>query len=178
MAREMLGKVLLSATPQGLMGGKVVEAEAYLGLEDPASHIGRGLTARTQGIFGQPGMVYVYFIYGMHHCVNAVTLSRPPYGAVLLRALEPLDHLKGFPRMGVRPPGGPTNGPGLLTRAMGIDLSHNRGDFTQGPLYLLDLGLDCGPMGAARRVGISRASELPLRYYISGNPHLSSPRPG
>ncbi len=177
VARELLGKVLVNLSEEGPRAGIVVECEAYLGLVDPASHIGRGFTPRTAGIFGQPGMVYVYFVYGMHHCVNAVTLARPPYGAVLLRALEPLRKLPGVGGMELLPPLGRTNGPGRLTRALGIGPSHNRGDFTRGPLLLLDLGLPRGPSGRAPRVGVTRAADLPLRFYMKGNPHVSPPKP-
>lgn len=174
MAKEMLGKLLVKASHDGVRGGVIVECEAYLGLDDPASHIGRGFTPRTTGIFGMPGMVYVYFIYGVHHCVNAVTLSRPPYGAVLIRGLEPISKIG---KLELAPPLGPTNGPGRLTAALGIDLSDNKGDLTRGPVALLAAGRRRGPLGTAPRVGISRATDLPLRYFLKGNPFVSPPRP-
>jgi DNA-3-methyladenine glycosylase len=177
VARDLLGKVLLNFSPAAPRAGLVVEVEAYLGLEDPASHIGRGFTPRTQGIFGHPGKVYVYFIYGTHHCVNAVTLAREPYGAVLFRALEPLEQLPGHPGVRLGAPRSPTTGPGRLTRALGIDLSFNGGDITRGPLVVLDLGRKPPKIGRAPRVGITRAVDEPLRFYVEGNPHVSRPWP-
>ncbi len=177
VARELLGKVLLHASAKGARAGRVVEVEAYEGLDDPASHIGRGFTPRTRGIFGRPGLVYVYFVYGMHHCVNAIALGRSPYGAVLFRALEPLSNLPGLRDGVVMPPRGAMNGPGRLTRALGIGMELNGSDLTLGPLALLDLGVGPPPVRAGPRVGITRAPERPLRFFIPGNPYVSKPWP-
>ncbi len=151
--------------------------EAYEGLDDPASHIGRGFTPRTRDIFGRPGLAYVYFVYGMHYCVNAIALGRSPHGAVLFRALEPPPNLPGLPKGILRPLRGATNGPGRLTRALGIGMELNGSDLTRGPLVILDVGLGPSFVGSGPRVGITRAPERPLRFFIPGNPHVSKPWP-
>ena len=166
MARELLGKVLV----HGSCSGRIVEVEAYLGTGDRAAHSFRGVTPRTQVIFGPPGHAYVYFIYGMHECLNIVAEPDGVAGCVLVRALEPLD---GVEQMFMRRPRVKrvedlANGPGKLTRAMGIDRRHYGVDLTVGSLTVR------GPVGdyeieTGRRIGIRESAELPLRFWIAGN---------
>src|SRR5690606_32336700 len=113
VARELLGKLLVHRVDGVERIGKIVEVEAYLGPHDLAAHTSKGITPRTQVMFGPPGHAYVYLIYGMHHCMNVVTEADGTGAAVLLRALEPVSGLAGG-----------TNGPGRLCKAMGIDKSH------------------------------------------------------
>lgn len=124
VADDLLGCVLWAQADGGLAAGRIVEVEAYLGENDPASHAGRGPTPRSRIMYGPPGVAYVYFIYGMHHCLNAVTEPAGRAGAVLLRALEPtvgLEVMAGrSPR--IRRPDDLCRGPGRLARALGIDL--------------------------------------------------------
>lgn len=174
VARALLGSWLL----HGPTGGVIVETEAYLGMDDPASHAFRGPTPRTEVMFGAPGRAYVYFIYGNHHCLNAVAHPPGRAGAVLLRALEPRVGLEVMrERRGRRSDRELTSGPGRLCQALGIDLSANG-----VPLHEGNLVLGPPPAGAAPvpgrpvqgvRVGITRAVHEPLRFFLEGNPHVS-----
>src|SRR6202022_649256 len=170
LARDLLGRVLLYKTPDGLLAGRIVETEAYRGEADPASHAYRGRTARNAVMFGPAGHAYVYFTYGMHHCLNVVADRPGRAGAVLLRALEPL---AGVDLMRSRGDRGPESrllsGPGKIGRAFGLTLQDNGRDFTRGPL-----GIAAGtpvtdrPVAVSRRIGISRAVELPYRFAVIG----------
>lgn len=168
VARALLGKILV----HGSVSGRIVETEAYLGLEDPAAHASRGLTPRTQVLFGPPGHAYVYLIYGMYECLNLVAEPDGSPGCVLIRALEPLSGLATMRRRraGVRRDEDLANGPGKLTLAMGITRRENGRDVTRGDLYA------CAPQqdtpletGVSPRVGIRQAADWPLRFYVVGN---------
>jgi DNA-3-methyladenine glycosylase len=174
-----LGRILFYRTADGLLGGRIVETEAYTGATDPASHAFRGPTARNAVMFGPAGHAYVYFSYGMHHCLN-VTAERPGQpGAVLLRALEPL---VGIEMMRARGDRGPEwrllSGPGKIGRAFGLTLEDNGRDFTRGPL-----GVAAGSpqpsreVAVSRRIGISRATDLPYRFSVIGSRSVSGTRP-
>ena len=136
VAREMLGTVLECETEDGLASGIIVETEAYLGEHDLACHAAAGRTARTQALYGPPGTSYVYFIYGMYWCFNAVTREVDLPSAVLVRALEPLDGIalmrKRRPR--VKDEVDLTNGPGKLCAALGIDGSLSAKSLQRRPL--------------------------------------------
>ena len=130
VARALLGTVLV----HGSTSGRIVETEAYLGLQDRAAHSWRGITPRTRVLFGEPGHAYVYLIYGMYECLNVVAEPEGSPGCVLIRAVEPLE---GIPRMRRRRPGARgiedlANGPGKLTLALGITRRHNGADLTRG----------------------------------------------
>jgi DNA-3-methyladenine glycosylase len=173
VARALLGHLLVHETPAGRRVGRIVEVEAYRGPRDPASHAYRP-TPRSRIMYGRPGIAYVYFSYGMHFCMNVVTERPPRAGAVLLRALEPVE---GF---GPHPAARVAAGPGRLARAMGIDLRHNGADLTRRPLYLADGGAGRRRLRAGRivngpRVGIAVATRRPWRFGIDG--HLSLSRP-
>jgi DNA-3-methyladenine glycosylase len=178
LARDLLGRILFYRTPATLLAGRVVETEAYTGEADPASHAFRGRTARNAVMFGAAGHAYVYFSYGMHYCLNVTADAPGTAGAVLLRALEPLAGLEIMRRRGdhgsaVRL----LSGPGKIGRAFGLTLSDNGRDFTRGPL-----GLAAGSavpdrlVVASRRIGISRAVDLPYRFALVGSPSVSGPR--
>ncbi len=172
VARELLGKVLA----HGEAAGRIVEVEAYLGAGDRAAHSFRGITPRTQVIFGQPGHAYVYFIYGMYECLNIVAEPKGVAGCVLIRALQPL---AGVEQMRSRRPAvkqleGLANGPGKLTLALGIDRRHYGADLTRGPLTVRDDGEGSGfEIVTSRRIGIRESAELPLRFHIAGNACVS-----
>lgn len=164
VARALLGKTL----SHGKAAGRIVEVEAYLGphyqeVADAAAHSARGVTERTHVIFGAPGHAYVYLIYGMYECLNLVAEPAGVAGCVLIRAIEPL---RGIDRS--------TNGPGKLTRAMGITRKHNGVDVTRGPLLVSEPD---GPfkfdIGVSPRIGITKSADLPLRFFIKGNSYLS-----
>lgn len=159
MARALLGKILA----HGEVSGCIVETEAYLGATDPAAHAYRGLTPRTRVLFGPPGHAYVYLIYGIHNCLNIVAEPEGAAGCVLIRALEPGT---GISR--------PTNGPGKLTRALGITLKHNGCDVTRGPITVSAPETPAAfEIGVSPRIGITKAADLPLRFFIQGNRSVS-----
>lgn len=166
VARDLLGKILVHHAHGQLRMARIVEVEAYLGPTDLAAHSSKGLTRRTRAMFGPPGHAYVYLIYGMHHCMNVVTEPEGSGTGVLLRAVEPLANIPSN-----------TRGPGLLTRAMGIDLNHYGHDLCSDELHLLAPHDNPKPeIVATPRVGVGYAKEWadkPLRFYIAGNPHIS-----
>lgn len=166
VARELLGKQLVHVDGGIARRGRIVETEAYIGPHDLASHSSKGITSRTKVMYGPPGFAYVYLIYGMHHCMNVVTEPEGHGSAVLLRALEPVVHVEGN-----------TKGPGLLCKAMGIDLRLNGHDLLSEDFYIEDVGDDT-PFAIAERprIGVDYAqewAEKPLRFYIEGNRFVS-----
>jgi DNA-3-methyladenine glycosylase len=180
VARDLLGRVLVSSVGGEVAAGRIVEAEAYVGPHDDASHAAArtGRTVRNAAMFGPPGTAYVYRIYGVHWCLNIVT-DRPGYpAAVLVRALEPLSGLDVMRRRR----GGVTDrdlarGPGRLAQALGVDLSLD-GHALQAPPLLLAAG---APVPAARiavdrRVGVVRAADWPLRFFVEGSRWISRGR--
>ena len=178
VARDLLGTILVHTTEDGMVAGRIVEVEAYLGDGDAAAHSSAGLTPRTRVIFGPPGHAYVYKIYGLHCCLNVVTEPEGTPGCVLVRALEPL---AGIALMRVRR--GPriaagliASGPGRLTQAMGIGMRQNGADLLASPLTLhLPDGPGRPDVTTTTRVGITRATELALRFFVTDNPFVSRP---
>jgi DNA-3-methyladenine glycosylase len=165
VAQELLGCFLVHRVDGEERIGRIVETEAYLGVHDLASHSSKGVTKRTRVMFGPPGHAYVYLIYGMHHCINVVTEAEGHGAAVLLRALEPVRNLYGK-----------TSGPGLLCRAMGIDLRQNGCDLESDALHLLARTAAPAAMAQRPRIGVDYAGEWaaqPLRFYIEGSRHVS-----
>ena len=153
--------------------GRVVEVEAYRGPKDPASHAYHR-TPRSQIMWGPPGTAYVYFTYGNHYCINVVTEPQGTAGAVLLRAVEPLE---GIGLMRRRRGTGDdrllTSGPGRLTQAMGIGRSHNGADLTRPPLFLARGPAPRPPIASSPRIGIRAAADRSWRFYIPANPYVS-----
>lgn len=140
---------------------QITETEAYLGEGDPASHSHRGPTPRSAIMFGRPGVAYVYLIYGMHFCLNAVTEPAGTGAAVLIRSARPVP--------GASPPRGRIEGPGRLTRALGIDLAMNGWDLATSDLQVLDAaGVKDADVVVGPRVGIQKATDLALRFRIPG----------
>jgi DNA-3-methyladenine glycosylase len=170
VARELLGAVLRHDSKDGVISGRIVETEAYLGPHDPASHSAVGRTARTWHMFGPPGTAYVYFIYGMHWCVNAVVREDGYGAAVLIRALAPLE---GLPLMRARRPKARhdrelLNGPGKLCAALGITRAQDGQPLTGESGLTICVG-DVVPDAAVAvtpRIGISKAADWPLRYVL------------
>lgn len=183
VARDVIGKVLVHASPEGLVAGRIVEAEAYRGPEDRAAHsYGGRRTDRTEVMFGAPGLAYVFFVYGMHWHVNLVTTREGAPHAVLLRAAEPLIGLELMAaRRGV-PPGhvSTCNGPGKLCEAFGIDRRHYGADLTQGSLFLSDAGKARPKIATSARIGVDYAeawAEKPWRFFEVGSAWVSKGRP-
>jgi len=176
VARDLLGRTLVHDSPEGPTAGIVVETEAYL-RDDPASHSFRGRTPRNASMFGPPGRAYVYLVYGVHHCFNVVTAPAGVGEAVLVRALEPIEglDLMRSRRGGVRDRE-LCNGPGKLVQAMGIGLEHDGVDFSRGPIRFLERGPRPPRRGSVVRgvrVGITRGADLPLRFCLGDNRHVS-----
>lgn len=174
VAPALLGSVLHG--PNG--AGRIVETEAYGGAEDPASHAARGLTARTEPMFGPAGVLYVYLIYGMYHCANVVTGPVGDGQAVLIRALEPLGDVTAM--RAARPTAKRdvdlTNGPGKICQALGIDRSHDGLDL-HGEESLVRLEL-ADPQRAeyvtqTTRIGLSVGQETPWRWYLTESGSIS-----
>lgn len=176
VARDLLGKGLYVLQNDGPTLVEIVETEAYLGSKDPASHAYRGPTPRNQVMFEQGGICYVYFTYGAHYCMNVVTGEKGLAEAVLLRATAPIEGWDIFRR---NRPGVPDaqlmNGPGKLTRAMGINRLQNGWRFDRPDFKLLDLGhaYTSRQIGSSPRIGISKATEKLWRFSVKGSPWLS-----
>jgi len=166
VARGLLGKVIR----RGAASARIVETEAYLGADDAAAHSARGATPRTSVIFGPPGHAYVYLIYGMYYCLNIVAEPAGVAGCVLIRAVQPITATAGEIS-------GRCDGPGRLTRALGITLDHYGADLTQGPITVhAHACQDTFEIAVSPRIGISKSADLPLRFYIRGNSFVSRQR--
>lgn len=162
VARDLLGKYLVHNSEGIERVGKIVEVEAYLGPHDLAAHSSKGLTPRTRALFGPPGYAYVYLIYGMYFCMNAVTGNG---SGILLRALEPVKNLDER-----------TQGPGLLCKAMRIDKRLYGCDLTSPDFHIGTMDSPKPSIVARPRVGVAYAkhwAKRKLRFYIRGNPHVS-----
>jgi DNA-3-methyladenine glycosylase len=174
VARKLLGKVFYSRVRGEVVSGRIVETEAYRA-DDPASHSCRGETPRSKIMFGDPGVAYIYFIYGMYEMLNFVTEPRGDAGAVLIRAIEPItgEELMKKRRKTARTRQALTSGPGKLCRAFGIEMSHN-GASLQGPeLWVEDDGFKAGKIAVSPRIGITQAKDKLWRFHLDGNSFVS-----
>ena len=194
VAPRVLGKLLVHKGPAGVLAGRIVEAEAYLGPHnhppDPAAHSHRGPTPRNQVLFGLAGHAYVYSIYGMYFCLNVSCESEGLAGCVLLRAMEPVTGLEAMARNRGLPKGLSgskliqqlSSGPSRLCMALGVDrLSHNGLDVTRStsPLQIRDDGFGITEVLVTPRIGINQSNQAvhwPLRFALPGNPCVSGPR--
>jgi DNA-3-methyladenine glycosylase len=181
-AHRLLGCVLESENPEGLVQVRLTEVEAYRGGDDPASHCYRGRTARNQVMFGPAGHLYVYFVYGMHFCANVVCLTDGVPGAVLLRAGEVVSGLDIASRR--RPTARSTaelaKGPARLTGVLGLDRRHNGADLTEPDSPVRLLARDPLPRNEIRigpRVGVAVAMDVPWRFWLD-SPTVSTYRRG
>ncbi len=182
VARELLGKVLVRDDGKLRLAARIVEVEAYLGENDPASHSAAGNTARTAVLFGPPGYAYVYFIYGNHYCLNVSCEPEGKAGGVLFRGLEPLAGIEEMARARDIELHGPrdlprlTSGPGRLAEAFGITRARDNGSDLTSPksgLWIGDDGFHAGKIEITPRIGISKAADRRLRYILAGNPFVS-----
>jgi len=176
VARDMLGAVLECHSADGVASGRIVETEAYLGEHDAACHAAVGETARTAPLYGPPGRAYVYFVYGMHWCVNAVTRERGLPSAVLIRALEPIEgiELMRRRRRSARRPEELTSGPARLCSALGITGSHNGLSLQRPPLIVRHgTAVPDSEVRVTPRIGITKAADWPLRWLIADSPFVS-----
>lgn len=185
VARDLLGKVLVRREGRKLLAARIVEVEAYLGTGDPAAHAAAGRTARNAVLFGPPGYAYIYFIYGNHYCLNVSCLPDGTAGGILFRALQPLAGIaeiaraRGISIHGQRDLRNLTSGPGRLAQAFGITRQRDNGkDLTslRSDLWLADDGYPRPRVQVTKRIGITKATERPLRYLIAGNEFVSGPK--
>ena len=176
-ARLLLGCVLIA----GPVAVRLVEVEAYRGMDDPASHCYRGQTARNAVMFGPAGHLYVYFVYGMHFCANVVTLTDGVPGAVLLRAGEVIDGVDTAwaRRPAARSAADLAKGPARLTSVLGLDRTANGVDLTDpaSPVRLY-AGDPVADVRVGPRVGVATAAEVPWRFWVAGSPAVSAYRRG
>lgn len=159
VAQDLLGMVLCRQVGNAVKRGIIVETEAYT-QEDPSCHAYRR-TKRSETMFKDAGLSYVYFIYGMHHCMNVVTEPRERGCAVLLRALEPLEDL------------GDTNGPSKLCKQMQITKELNELDMTTSEVLWIEQGDKPSKIITTTRIGIKQAADYPWRFYVEGNKWVS-----
>lgn len=177
---DLLGKILVRRDERRPLTGRIVEVEAYLGTEDAAAHASIGKTERNAVLFGPPGYAYVYFIYGNHFCLNVSCLPDGIPGGILFRAVEPLvgmqvmfklrriDESSDLRRL--------TRGPGRLAAAFGITRERDNGkDLTvsRSDLYIVDDGAPPPQVLITKRIGITKAADMPLRYIVPGNRFVS-----
>jgi DNA-3-methyladenine glycosylase len=175
VARDLLGCVLVSRIGGTLAAGRIVETEAYLGPEDAASHAAFRPSSRAL-FYGDGGYAYVFRIYGAHHCLNAIVGAAGVPGCVLIRALEPIagtgtmERRRGVPASAVAL----TNGPGKLTAALGITATDNGVDLTASQLVIMPRDVArVGSVATGPRVGITRAAEARLRFWLKDNRWVS-----
>ena len=177
VAQELLGKIIVREIEGHILKARIVETEAYLGIADLASHAYGGMRIRNSPMYGQVCHAYVYFTYGMYYCVNFVARDLcHPAGGVLIRAVEPLEGIEFMEkRRHKHTTHGLTNGPGKLTQALAITKELNSCDVTKkGALYVLDAPeIAKKEIVVSKRVGISKAVDEPLRFYIKDNKWIS-----
>jgi DNA-3-methyladenine glycosylase len=199
VARALLGKLLVRKTPRGIVAGRIVETEAYLGKDDAAAHAASGRTARNAVLFGPPGHAYVYFIYGNHYCLNVSCLPDGDPGCVLFRALEPVAGIEQMAEargMEVADKVATetdrtkisslisslkkiSSGPGRMAEALGITRERDNGKSlvsARSDLRIADDGYRVRRVAVTPRIGIVKSAEQPLRYFIAGNAFVSGRR--
>ena len=185
VSRELLGKLIVRRDGRKQIAGRIVEVEAYLGAGDLAAHAAAGHTARNAVLWGPPGHAYVYFIYGVHYCLNISCLPAGQAGCILIRALEPVS---GIPKMAkareladldltsMRNLRKLASGPGKLCEALGITRPRDNAKDMLSPksdLRVMSDGFHVEEVAVTQRIGITRSAELPLRYVIAGNTFVS-----
>src|SRR5580698_2752466 len=188
VARALLGKLLVRRTAGGILAGRIVETEAYLGEDDPAAHSAAGRTARNAVLFGPPGIAYVYFIYGNHYCLNVSCLPDGVAGGVLFRAMEPvagieqmaaargIELAKDVALRKISDLRKVSSGPGRMSEALDVTRERDNGKSLvsgRSDLRIVDDGYRVRKVTVTPRIGIVKAAERPLRYFVTGNPFVS-----
>ena len=185
VARQLLGKMLIREVSGLKLTARIVEVEAYLGEKDPAAHAAAGRTLRNAVLFGPPGHAYIYFIYGNHYCLNVSCEPEGQAGGVLFRALEPLTgidemvHARQIDLRGQKDWPKLTSGPGRLCQAFGITRAGDNGRDLTTPasgLWIGDDGSSPRAITVTTRIGITKAADMPLRYFLSRNRFVTLPR--
>jgi DNA-3-methyladenine glycosylase len=179
LAEKLLGKIFVHTLPGNIqLKGRIVETEAYLGLDDEACHAWRGKTPRNRIMFQEPGTMYIYFSYGCHYLLNIVSEPEHSAGAVLLRAMEPVEG-KSFmqEQRGTTLETALMSGPAKLAQALAIDCRYSGSNLFGDEFYLENAPpVPEAMIGTSARVGISRSRDLPWRKFIINNPHVSKAR--
>ena len=185
VARELLGKLIVRREGRKQLAGRIVEVEAYLGAGDLAAHAAAGHTARNAVLWGPPGHAYIYFIYGVHYCLNISCLPDGDAGCVLIRALEPVSGMsemaeaRGLADLDltlVRDLRKLASGPGRLCEALGITRPRDNDKDMLSPasdLQVMSDGFRVKEVAVTQRIGITKSAEMPLRYVIAGNRFVS-----
>jgi len=185
VARELLGKLIVRREGRKQLAGRIVEVEAYLGAGDLAAHAAAGHTARNAVLWGPPGHAYVYFIYGVHYCLNISCLPAGEAGCILIRALEPVSGIadmakeRGLADLDLTAPRDLrklASGPGKLCEALGITRPRDNGKdmlASKSDLQVMSDGFRVDEVAVTQRIGIKKSAELPLRYVLAGNHFLS-----
>ena len=186
VSRELLGKLIVRKAGRTSLAGRIVEVEAYLGAGDLAAHAAAGNTARNAVLWGPPGHAYIYFIYGVHYCLNISCLPAGEAGGILIRALEPVSGIRQMAKAReladldltvVRDLRKLASGPGKLCEALGITRPRDNGKdmvSSASDLQVMDDGFHVETIAVTPRIGITKSADLPLRYVISGNRFVSS----
>ena len=176
VARDLLGKTVVYENRAGRLAADIVEVEAYIGEDDPACHAAVGKTGRNGIMYGEGGHSYIYFIYGMYHCLNVVTEEVGFPAAVLIRAAEPIlgeEIMRRLYPAGKNRNWRPTDGPGKLCRAFGLTREQNGLDLTGPELYLIDRGREEPRIGISPRIGIRKAAGRPWRFFDINSHYVS-----
>ena len=177
VAEDILGKFIVFDSPLGRLSARIVEVEAYIGCDDPACHAARGLTKRNRPMFGPGGFTYIYFIYGMYHCLNFVTEPKDSPAAILLRAGEPDEGcdlmLQAFGKNGSTRL---LSGPGKFCRGFGLTSEQNDLDLTGNLVYIEDRDMKVRNIQRSQRIGIKHGRDLLWRFYDADSTAVSKPR--
>ncbi len=179
VAPSLLGQYIVRRLGEQVLAGRIVEVEAYVGFHDQASHASRGKTSRNALMFGPAGYAYIYFIYGMYHCLNVVTEHSEYPAAILIRALEPVAGIEEMRSLrGGVPDQQIASGPGKLCQALKIDRTLNGIDLTQPGALFVAAGevMPLGKICSSSRVGVrgdEKALSAPWRFFVCHHPHLS-----
>ena len=185
VSAELLGKLIVRREGRKILAGRVVEVEAYLGADDLAAHAAAGRTARNSVLFGPPGHAYVYFIYGVHYCLNISCLPDGEAGCLLIRALEPVAGIEQMAKardladldlQSIRDLRLLCSGPGKLCEALGIVRERDNGKDMVSPhsdLQVMDDDYKVEKVTITPRIGITKSAEMPLRYVLAENPFVS-----
>ncbi|KAA3631411.1 MAG: DNA-3-methyladenine glycosylase [Calditrichaeota bacterium] len=174
VAEDILGKYIIYQTNDSKLSARIVEVEAYIGKGDPACHAHKGMTKRNEVMFGKAGHAYIYFIYGMYHCLNFVTEREGFPAAVLLRAAEPVEGLEVMRNvMTDKADRKLLAGPGLFCKVFGLSREQNGLDLTKKTIYLEDRFDKNVELAKSARIGISEGKELEWRFYDKNSPSIS-----
>lgn len=182
IAKELIGKIIVTKFDGLITSGRIVETEAYIGITDRASHsFGGKRTARNEHMYAPAGIAYVYICYGMHHLFNIVSNAKDIPDAVLIRALEPIAGIDSMLKRTGKPKADNTltKGPGNAAKALGISKKHSGMNLMKDDIYVADDGFKIAEssIGISRRIGIESSGDaalLPYRFYLKGNPFVSS----